>query len=99
MNIVNDRQGNEIYITDERWRHIHRRHPEVIGYEKHVLRTLRSGRRRQQPLELDIFKYSRFYDDLPEDNTQIIVVVKFEQKIDEQGQAKSNNFVITAYMN
>jgi len=52
----------------------------------------------QQPLEPDIFKYSRFYDDLPESHTHIIVIVKFEQKIDKQGQVESNNFVITAYM-
>jgi len=73
-------------------------YPEIIGYEKHVLKTLRSGRRRQQPLEPDVFKYSRFYDDLPENHTQIIVVVKFGQKIDGQGQEEQNNFVITAYM-
>jgi len=83
MDIVYDRQGNEIYITDERWEHVYKRHPEVAGYEAHVLKTLRSGIRKQQPLEPDIFKYSRFYDDLPENHTQIIVVVKFGQKIDE----------------
>lgn len=66
MDIVHDRRGNEIYITDERWEHIHERHPEIISYEAHVLKTLRSGRRKQQPLEPDIFKYSRSYDDLPE---------------------------------
>ena len=98
MDIVHDRRGNEIYITNERWEHIYERHPEIIGYEGHVLKTLRSGRRKPQLLEPDMFKYSRFYDDLPENHTQIIVVVKFGQKIDEQGQVKANNFVITAYM-
>lgn len=98
MDIVHDRRGNEIYITDERWEHIHGRHPEVIGYEEHVLKTLRSGKRKQQPLEPDVFKYSRSFDDLPKNHTQIIIVVKFEQKIDENGQVEQNNFVITAYM-
>ena len=98
MDIVHDRRGNEIYITDERWKHIHERHPEIIGYEEHVLKTLRLGSRRQQPLEPDVFKYSRSYDDLPESHTQIIVVVKFGRKTNEQGQVETNNFVITAYM-
>jgi hypothetical protein len=98
MDIVHDRCGNEIYITDERWEHMHKRHPEISGYEEHVLRALRSGRRKQQPLELDIFKYSRPYDDLPKPHKQVIVVVKFGEKIDEQGQVEPNNFVLTAYM-
>jgi hypothetical protein len=93
-----DRWGNEIYITEERWAHIYERHPEIIGYEGHVVRTLRSGRRKQQPLEPDIFKYSKSYHDLPGNHIQIIVVVKFGQKIDEQGQVEPDNFVITAYM-
>jgi len=98
MDTVYDRRGNEIYITDERWEHVYKRHPEVAGYETHVLKTLRSGTRKQQPLEPNIFKYSMSYDDLPEDNTRIIVVVKFGEKIGEQEQIESNNFVITAYM-
>lgn len=98
MDIVHDRRGNEIYITDERWGHIYKRHPEIISYEKHVLSTLRSGRRKQQPLEIDMFKYSRSYDDLPSPHTQIIVVVKFGEQVDKQEQVKLNNFVITAYM-
>ena len=76
----------------------HKRHPEIIGYEEYVLKTLRSGRRKQQPLELDIFKYAQSYDDLPAPHTQVIVVVKFGEKIDEQGQVKPNNFILTAYM-
>jgi hypothetical protein len=98
MDVVHDRRGNEIYITNERWEHIYKRHPEIIGYEKHVLSTLRSGKRKQQPLEIDIFKYARSYDDLPAPHTQVIVVVKFGEKIDEQGQVEPNNFVTTAYM-
>ena len=96
MDIVRDRLGNEIYITDERWEHIYKRHPEIISCKGHVLRTLRSGRRKQQPLELDIFKYALSYDDLSVPHTEVIVVVKFGEKIDEQ--VKPNNFVLTAYM-
>ena len=98
MEIIRDKNGNEIYITDERWEHIHERHPEIDGYEEYVLRTLRLGRRRQQPLEPDVYKYSASYSDLPESNTEIIVVVKFGMKTTECGQEKTSNFVITAYM-
>ncbi len=44
------------------------------------------------------FNYSQSYDDLPAPHTQVIVVVKFGEKIDEQRQVKPNNFVLTAYM-
>jgi len=98
LEIIRDKSGNKIHITDERWEHIYERHPEIDGYEEYVLRTLRLGRRRQQPLELDVYKYFASYSDLPENNTEIIVVVKFGVKATECGQEKTNNFVITAYM-
>ncbi len=98
MDIIRDKDGNEIYITGERWEHIYERHPEINGYEEHVLRTLRFGKRRQQPLEPNVYKYFAYYNNLPENNTEIIVVVKFSQKVTEFGQEKANNFVITAYM-
>jgi len=93
-----DRNENEIYITDERWEHIYEHHPEIIGFESYVTETLRSGKRKQQPIDPNSYKYSKFYEDLPDGNTQIIVVVKFGCKIDENGNEKPNNFVITAYM-
>jgi hypothetical protein len=98
LDIICDKFGNEIYITDERWEHIYERHPEINGFEKYVLQTLRLGRRRQQPLEPDVYKYFAFYNDLPENNTEIIVVVKFGQRVMGYDQEKTNNFIITAYM-
>lgn len=98
MDIISDHWDNEIYITDERWEHIYERHPEIVGHEELVLKTLHLGKRKQLPLDPNIFKYSTFYDNLPEDHTQIVVVVKFGQKLNEKGQVVENNFVITAYM-
>ena len=98
MDIVYDRSGNKIYITEERWEHIYERHPEINGYEEYVLRTLRFGRRRQQPLEPDLYKYFASYNNLPENNTELIVVVKFGIKVAKNKQEKTNSFVITAYM-
>jgi len=98
MDIIHDRWGNEIYLTDERWEHIYERHPEIIGYEEYVLKTLRFGNRKQQPLDPDIFRYFAYYNDLPEHHTQVVVIVKFGQKTDEQEQIRTNNFVVTSYM-
>jgi hypothetical protein len=97
-NLVKDKYGNEIYITKERWEHIYERHPEIKDSESLVIRTIRLGKRRQQDIDPDKFKYYDSYEDLPNGNTQIIVIVKFGQKKDEYGNEKTNNFVITAYM-
>lgn len=98
MDVVQDRRGHAIHITKERWMHIYERHPEVMDCEEQVLKTVRSGRRNQQPLEPGVFKYSKSYDGLPENHTQKVVVVKFGQTMDERGQIKPDTFVITAYM-
>jgi len=52
---VTDQYGNVIYLTDERWRHIIKRHRELDGYRTEVLSTVRSGKRSQDHLHLDKF--------------------------------------------
>lgn len=42
--VVRDRYGHEIYMTEERWRHIPEYHPELEGYLDDVLNTLKTGR-------------------------------------------------------
>lgn len=95
---LKDKFGNQIYITDERWEHIHKRHPETIGYEKQIIKTVRSGDRSQLPLEPDVFKYKKSFNNLTEPHTQIVVIVKFSHKINQNRKATKNNFVITAFM-
>ncbi|MBC8186177.1 hypothetical protein H8E88_34270 [candidate division KSB1 bacterium] len=95
---VKDKFANQIYITDERWEHIHKRHPETIGFEKQIIKTIRSGNRIQLPLDLDVFKYKKSYVKLPKPHTQIVVVVKFSHKLNQHRKAIQNNFVITAFM-
>jgi hypothetical protein len=46
-NSVQDRLGHEIYLTDERWHHICEEHLEMQAYRRHVLETVRRGRRFQ----------------------------------------------------
>ena len=56
--IVNDRWGNEIYLTDERWAHILETHDEMMNYRPQVLMTVRAGQRRQDPFDPTKYKYS-----------------------------------------
>jgi hypothetical protein len=43
--IVQDRDGREIYLTEERWGHIVQRHGELQNHFDEVLNTVRRGRR------------------------------------------------------
>jgi hypothetical protein len=46
---VRDREGREIYLTEEQWEHIISRHSELRNHLDDVLKTVQRGRRRQQP--------------------------------------------------
>lgn len=84
---VQDRYGNQIELTDERWRHIVTYHPELEDLHEEVLETIRKGGRRQDPLEPEKYKYIRKFSGLPLDYTHIVTVVKMVR----------NHFVLTAY--
>jgi len=90
---VHDCYGNEIYMTRERWEHIRERHDELIGRFADVLGTVRSGQRRQEPLDPQQFRYYRSYSDLLYGFNHIVVIVAFGY--DTMGIA--NNFVVTAW--
>jgi hypothetical protein len=45
--LVHDREGREIYLTEERWEHIVSRHGELRHHVDDVLDTIRQGRRQQ----------------------------------------------------
>ena len=91
--IVKDRLGHEIYLTDERWNHICEEHPEMRPYKRRVLETVQSGRRFQDSVRPEVYLYSRAYRDLPHKNTSIVVVVRFGLYPD----GTENNFILTAY--
>jgi len=91
--IVQDRHGNEIYLTEERWQHIQRRHDELEGRLDDLLDTLRHGLRTQEALEPQKYRYRRAYKDLQYGFNHIVVVVIF--RYDETGAP--NNFAITAW--
>ena len=96
---VYDRDGNPIYLTHERWRHIvdDNNHSELLAYEEHLKLTLRKGRRRQEPLNPRKYRYTYPFDDLEADANHIVVIVLFGYDVDEQGETLPNNFVATAF--
>lgn len=97
--IVQDRYGNTIYLTQERWEHIINatNHPEMEGYEEYVKTTLKKGRRKQEPFNPLKYRYYQGFDNLPDEANTIVVIVLFGFDVNEQGQASPNNFVATAF--
>jgi hypothetical protein len=73
---VTDRWGNRIILTDERWRHIIEWHPELEQFKEEVLETIQKGRRRQDPMDQQKYKYISRVNGLPFGLTHIVVVVR-----------------------
>jgi hypothetical protein len=96
---VQDRYGNTIYLTQERWEHITEpiNHPEMIDYEEQLQLTIQSGRRQQEPLNPRKYRYRKAFDYLELDNTHIIAVVLFGFSTNEHGVLRPNNYIVTAY--
>jgi hypothetical protein len=95
---VQDRSGNSIYLTEERWEHIIKGHPEMTNYEKHLKATIRKGRRRQEPLNPRKYRYAHPFTDLPEGFNHLVAIVLFGFNVDKQGNTFPNNFVVTAFV-
>ncbi len=97
--IERDRFGNEIYLTRERWAHIvdPDNHPEVEPFLDYLAETVRQGRRRQDPYDPRGYQYYRGFPDLPNDNTHLVVCVRFRWVIDLAGAVRDEKFVTTAY--
>lgn len=97
--IEKDRSGNEIYLTEERWNHITQpaNHPEMLDFEKELREAVRFGRRKQEMLDPQKYRYSMAFDNLTAKNTHIVAVVVFRFSEDEVGNLLPNNFIITAY--
>ena len=97
---IQDRYGYYIYLTEERWNHIieDMNHPEIADYEEYIKDTIQTGRRKQDALNPQKYRYSKAYTDLIEDNTHMVVIILFRFSEDEQGRPEPNNYIVTAYM-
>ncbi len=88
---VQDRYGNEIYLTDERWKHIAKRHPQLKPYRIEVLRTVRLGKRSQDAWHANKFYYNHPFRVLaPFQEIEAIVIFGWKNN-------QPNNFIVTAY--
>ena len=96
---IRDRYGNEIYLTEERWQHITTsiNHPDMVNYEEHLKTTIRRGRRKQDSLNPQKYRYTNAFVDLPADNTHITAIVLFRFREGSDGEPISNNYIVTAY--
>lgn len=94
--LVTDKWGNTIYLTDERWQHIIARHPEMIGRRKQLLMTLQAGERIENPIGSKKFNYWKRFRNLRPGKTKIRAIVQFELKR-TKNLIEPNNFVVTAY--
>jgi len=96
---VHDREGNPIYLTEERWDHITdpSNHPEVGDFEDLVMVALRRGRRRQEPLNPRKYRYALLSASLPPGFTHVVVIVVFGVDVDTLGRSTPNNYVATVF--
>jgi len=94
---VQDRHGNTIYFTEERWQHILESRPELEPHLDKFLEALRIGRRKQDPLIPNEYRYFRRFDELLPENNHVVVIVVFKTGIDELGRYVPNNFVVTGW--
>lgn len=96
---IRDRYGNEIYLTDERWKHITDavNHPEMADCEELVKQAIQVGSRRQDSLNPRKYRYSKAFDGLAEGNTHLVAIVLFRLSQDPLGQPVPNNHIVTAY--
>ena len=94
-----DRFGNDIYLTQERWEHIidPDNHPEVKPFFDHLAKTVRLGRRKQDPYDQNSYKYYHAFPDAPDDNTHLVVCVHFRWSTDADGNVREEKFVTTTY--
>jgi hypothetical protein len=96
---VYDRYGNAIYLTQERWEHIidPDNHPEMETCEDWLEETIRSGRRTQDSLNPQKYRYSKAIDGLAANNAHIVAIVLCRFQQNQQNQPIPNNYIVTAY--
>jgi len=94
---IQDRYGHSIYFTEERWQHILESRPELEPYFEQFLETIRKGRRNQDALLPNEYRYYKQFNDLKPGNNHLVVIVIFKTSLDEHGKYTSNNFVVTGW--
>ena len=94
---VTDRYDNKIYLTEERWRHILESRPELEPLLNDFLETIRTGRRKQDTLIPNEYRYYKQFDKLLPQNNHLVAIVIFKAQLDDSGNSVPNNFVVTGW--
>ena len=89
MLIVHSRNGVPVRLTEERWRHVVCRHPEMDNQRERVLETLAEPDMIQQG-DFGEMLAVRFYPETP--LTRKFLVVAYREVSSEDG------FILTAYL-
>ncbi len=83
---IRDKSGRNIYLTDERWKHINQEHPEVAPYLEEIKDTLK------YPMKINKYELAEnvryYYRYFKEKTKYLLVIVKY---------LNNHGFVITAY--
>ena len=69
----------------------------MLAYEEHLEQRIRTGKRSQDLLNPQKYRYTRAFGDLAEDNTHIVAIVLFRFSKDASGNSVPNNYIVTAY--
>ena len=95
---VIDQDGNSIYLTQERWEHIIEsiNHPEMAEYEEELKSTIRFGKRAQDPINPQKYRYSMPFDGLVAYNTHIVAIILYRFR-EQESKFVPNNYIVTAY--
>ena len=88
MAIAFSQNGVPVRLTEERWQHIKRRHPEVESQQERVIQTLSEPDEIQQG-DLGELLAIRFYSQTPLTSKHLVVVYR--------EIASEDGFVLTAY--
>ena len=73
--------------------------PELDPHFDKLLETLRTGRRKQDALIPNKYRYHKRFDELLPENNHLVLIVVFQTRLDEHGQYLPNNFVVTGWAN
>ena len=71
--------------------------PEMAAYEEHLQDTIRSGQRRQDPLQPQKYWYVQAFENLAAANTHLVAIVLCRFSEGEGGRPVPNNYIVTAY--
>lgn len=94
---ISDRDGREVYLTEQQWQHIVSGHSELRNHLDDVLNTVRRGKRQQKPLDPKAYVYRLTCDALRPPFNGILVLVTFHFEQDENEMMIPNNFIVTAW--